>query len=180
VSEHDAKKPSSRAPEPHADGDARAVDGAAESRVRFEARTFEALGARELHDALALRQRVFVIEQACLYLDVDGNDPGAEHVLGWEGERLVAYARVLPPGVRFEVPTIGRVVVAPEARGRGLARALMLETLAVIERRLARSDVALSAQAHLEGFYASLGFVRQSETYDEDGIPHVDMRRTGR
>jgi ElaA protein len=148
--------------------------------VRFEVRAFDALDARALHDALALRQRVFVMEQACLYLDVDGNDPVAAHVLGWEGAQLVAYARVLPPGARFDVPTIGRVVVATEARGRGLARALMRETIVAVERVHPRSPIALSAQAHLEDFYASLGFVRESETYEEDGIPHVDMRRVSR
>jgi ElaA protein len=145
--------------------------------VRFELRAFDDLSPRELHDALALRQRVFVVEQACLYQDVDGKDPNALHLLGRdETSALVAYARILPPGARFDVAAIGRVVVAPEHRGQGLARTLMLEAI-----RIARDHhgprVALSAQAHLEAFYASLGFVRVGDVYDEDGIPHVDMRR---
>lgn len=147
--------------------------------VRFATHALDALTPRALHDALALRQRVFVIEQDCLYLDVDGKDVDALHVLGHAHETLVAYARVLPPGARFEVASIGRVVVAPEARGRGVARALMRETIAAAEA-LHGERLALAAQAHLEGFYASLGFVRAGDAYDEDGIPHVDMRRAPR
>jgi ElaA protein len=145
--------------------------------LKFDLRAFDELAPRELHDALALRQRVFVVEQACVYQDVDGKDPNALHLLGRdEHGALVAYARILPPGVRFDVAAIGRVVIAPERRGEGLARTLMLEAI-----RVARDHhgprVALSAQAHLEAFYASLGFVRVGDEYDEDGIPHVDMRR---
>lgn len=144
--------------------------------MEVDVRTFDALTARELHDALALRQRVFVVEQACVYQDVDGKDPSALHLLARDGEELVAYARILPPGARFDVAAIGRVVVAPERRGEGLARALMIEAI-----RIAREHhgprVALSAQEHLEAFYASVGFVRVGDVYDEDGIPHVDMRR---
>jgi ElaA protein len=132
---------------------------------------------RELHDLLALRARVFVVEQACIYLDVDGRDPIAHHVLGFEDDVLVAYARVLPAGTRFDVPAIGRVVVAPEVRGRGLARALMHEAIEAARALHGEVPLALAAQAHLEGFYASLGFVREGDAYDEDGIPHVDMRR---
>lgn len=145
--------------------------------VKLDTFAFDDLTPRQLHDALALRQRVFVVEQACVYQDVDGKDPNALHLLGRnETATLVAYARILPPGARFDVAAIGRVVVAPEHRGQGLARALMLEAI-----RIARDHhgprVALSAQAHLEAFYASLGFVRVGDVYDEDGIPHVDMRR---
>lgn len=144
--------------------------------LRFRRRSFDALTVRELHDALALRSRVFVVEQDCVYLDVDGRDLVAEHVLGFEGDALVAYARVLPAGGRFDVPSIGRVVVAPEVRGHGHARALMLESMEVSRARHGEGALAVAAQAHLETFYASLGFVRTGDTYDEDGIAHVDMR----
>ena len=144
--------------------------------MEVDVRPFDALTPRELHDAFALRQRVFVVEQACIYQDVDGKDPIALHLLARDGEELVAYARILPPGARFDVAAIGRVVVAPERRGEGLARRLMIEAI-----RIAREHhgprVALSAQAHLEAFYTSVGFVRVGDVYDEDGIPHVDMRR---
>lgn len=145
--------------------------------LRWVERELSELSPYALYDVLALRQRVFVVEQRCAYLDADGKDPIARHVLGWDGDRLVAYARVLPAGARFAETSIGRVIVAPEARGRGLARALMGRAIASIEAREGRVAIALSAQAHLERFYASLGFVRTGEPYDEDGIPHVDMRR---
>jgi len=142
--------------------------------IRFACLPFSALTPAQLHDALALRAAVFVVEQACLYQDVDGLDPAAEHLLAESGA-LVAYARILPPGTRFDVTSIGRVVVARQARGTGLGRRLVEEAIAAIERG-GRVPIALSAQAHLERFYASFGFV-PGERYDEDGIPHVAMRR---
>lgn len=145
--------------------------------IRFDEHAFSALTPDALYAALALRQRVFVVEQRCVYLDADGRDAVARHLLGWERERLVAYARVLPPGGRFVEHAIGRVVVAPEARGRGIARALMERAIASIRSTHGEVPIALSAQAHLERFYASLGFEPASDVYDEDGIAHVDMRR---
>jgi ElaA protein len=135
---------------------------------------FDALGGREVHDLLALRSAVFVVEQACVYLDPDGADPGALHLLAHQlaedGGRLVGALRILAPA------RIGRVVVAPEARGAGLARRMM--TLAL--SHLAGAEVALSSQAHLAGFYASFGFVAVGPVHDEDGIPHVEMRLSAR
>lgn len=134
---------------------------------------FEQLSPRRLHEVFRLRAAVFVVEQACLYEDIDGLDPAAEHVLFEDDEGLAGYARILPAGTRFPEPSIGRVVVAPRVRGKGLGRRLME---AAIARAEAHGALALSAQAHLEAFYASLGFVA-GERYDEDGIPHVAMRR---
>ncbi|WP_053236232.1 GNAT family N-acetyltransferase [Sandaracinus amylolyticus] len=144
--------------------------------TRFEELAWDQLSAHALYEALALRQRVFVVEQDCVYLDADGKDRIARHLFAWEGAQLVAYARLLPEGARFAERSIGRVVVAPEARGRGLARTLMERAIASIREAHGPVPIALSAQAHLERFYASLGFARTSAVYDEDGIPHVDMR----
>ncbi|MDQ3034737.1 MAG: GNAT family N-acetyltransferase [Myxococcota bacterium] len=145
--------------------------------MRFEERAFEALSPQALYDVLALRQRVFVIEQRCFYEDADGKDPSALHVLGRQGARLVAYARILPEGARFAERSIGRVVVVPEARGRGIARALMERAIASIREAYGEVPIALAAQSHLQAFYGSVGFERRGAEYDEDGIPHVDMRR---
>lgn len=145
--------------------------------VRFEELSLDELSPRALYEVLALRQRVFVVEQDCAYLDADGLDHVARHLLAWEDDRLVAYARLLPPGLRFVERAIGRVVVAPAARGRGLARELMERAIASIRAAHGDVPIALAAQAHLEPFYASLGFERTGDQYDEDGIPHVDMRR---
>lgn len=140
---------------------------------------FDALSGRDVHDLLALRQQIFVVEQACLYVDADGLDPGAHHLLVRDARRgeLIAALRVLGPGARFAERSIGRVVVRASARGTGLGRALMHEALRCIEASAGRVAIRLAAQAHLEGFYGSLGFVRDSEVFDEDGIPHIEMLR---
>jgi ElaA protein len=137
------------------------------------------LDVATLYDVLALRSAVFVVEQECAYQDIDGLDlaEGTVHVLGQEAGGIAAYARVLAPDDDHPTPRIGRVIVAPEARGQQLARPLMRQALAACERRWPGEAVELGAQAHLTGFYASLGFEAVSEPYDEDGIPHVWMRR---
>ncbi len=136
------------------------------------------LDARTLYDVLALRAEVFVVEQECAYQDVDGLDllEGTRHLLGRDQEGVAAYARMLAPG-EHPTPRIGRVIVAPRARGRHLARDLMTRALAVCAAHWPGEAVELGAQAHLRELYGSLGFVAQGEPYVEDGIPHVWMRR---
>ncbi|MDB4943941.1 MAG: acetyltransferase [Labilithrix sp.] len=135
---------------------------------------FDALTARELYAISVLRQRVFVVEQTCVYLDADGLDLASRHV--WaatpSGE-VHGYLRIVPAGVRFAETSIGRVVTAPEVRGTGLGKKLMKRGLAEI----GPEDVRISAQAHLVAFYGELGFASASEPYDEDGISHVEMLR---
>lgn len=145
--------------------------------MRWKIAAFDALAPRELHDLLALRQHVFVIEQACLFAEIDGLDPRARHVLGFRGETLLACARLLPAGVKMRARSIGRVATARAARGTGLGRAVMTRALATLLADDAAAPVELSAQAHLESFYRSLGFRPFGAPYDEDGIAHVDMRR---
>jgi ElaA protein len=136
---------------------------------------FDELGVRALYDALALRCRVFVLEQGP-YLDPDGLDADAWHLLGRDaGGALVAYLRVVDPGVKFDEPSIGRVVTAPEVRGSGLGRLLMREGLARCAGVWPGRAVRISAQARLANFYAALGFEAVSEPYLEDEIPHVQM-----
>ncbi len=139
---------------------------------------FEDLGVHELYDALALRSRVFVLEQGP-YQDADGLDPDAWHLLGRDsGGALIAYLRVVDPGRKYEEPSIGRVVVAPEARGRTLGRALMQEGIARCRAAWPGRGIRISAQARLERFYRSLGFELVGAEYLEDGIPHIEMLRS--
>lgn len=139
---------------------------------------FDALSADALYQALQLRAAVFVVEQSCAYLDADGKDREALHLFGRAGDgALLAYCRLLPAGLAFALPSIGRVVVAPPGRGRGLAHLLMDEALAQCARLWPGSALMLGAQQHLAGFYAAHGFAIVSDPYLEDGIPHVDMRR---
>lgn len=136
---------------------------------------FDDLGVHALYDALALRCRVFVLEQGP-YLDPDGIDPHAWHLLGRdEAGALVAYLRAVDPGLKCDEPSIGRVITAPEARGRGAGRELMREGLRRCAQAWPGRAVRISAQAHLQRFYGGLGFETVSEPYLEDDIPHVQM-----
>jgi ElaA protein len=141
---------------------------------------FADLGVDNLYDALQLRCRVFVLEQGP-YLDPDGADRAAWHLLGRDaGGALVAYLRVADPGVKFDDPSIGRVITAAESRGTGLGRALMAEGVAGCARCWPGRAVRISAQAHLERFYNGFGFERVGDEYPEDNIAHVQMLRPGR
>lgn len=145
--------------------------------LSFDWLPFDRLSGREVHDVLQLRQRVFVVEQTCAYLDADGADPQCWHGLGRQGDQLVATARLVPPGLKYVEPAIGRVVTAPEARKSGVGRALMVSAIAQVKRSFPGQDIRLGAQRYLEKFYASLGFEVDGEPYDEDGIPHIEMVR---
>ncbi len=137
------------------------------------------LTAREVHDILQARSAVFVVEQACVFQDVDGADPECWHLFARRGGELAAYCRLAPAGLKFREPSIGRVITTAAARGTGMGRALMEEALRRAQALWPGSAVRIGAQLHLEKFYGSLGFARDSEPYDEDGIPHIEMLRQG-
>lgn len=136
---------------------------------------FAQLTVDELYDALALRCRVFILEQGP-YLDPDGLDRRAWHLLGRDdGGAAVAYLRLVDPGVKYAEPSIGRVCIGAEARGSGLGLALMREGLARARAAWPGQANRISAQAHLRRFYESLGYQAVGEPYSEDGIPHLQM-----
>ena len=136
---------------------------------------FAELGVDNLYDALALRCRVFILEQGP-YLDPDGIDRDAWHLLGRDGSGVLqAYLRVVDPGVKYAEPSIGRVITAPEARGAGLGRALFAQGVQRCEAAWPGQGIRISAQAHLEDLYGSYGFTRVGEPYLEDNIPHLEM-----
>lgn len=146
--------------------------------MRWTCVPFVELSVRQLHDALALRAEVFVVEQNCVFLDIDGLDPQCWHLLGHGDDgRLLAYARLIPPGLQALDALIGRVVTAPAARGSGAGRALMAQALAECARQWPGAAVTLHAQAHLARFYAGFGFEPVGAEYVEDGIPHLEMRK---
>ena len=138
---------------------------------------FEELGVDALYDALALRCRVFILEQGP-YLDPDGLDRQAFHLLGRDDAgALQAYLRVVDPGLKYAEPSIGRVITAPEVRGQGVGWALMREGVERCVQAWPRQGIRISAQAHLQLFYGALGFESVGDPYGEDGILHVQMLR---
>lgn len=144
--------------------------------MRWQVLPFSELTVAELYELLTLRQFVFVVEQTCPYLDCDGKDDRALHLLGRDGGgKLVAYARLFAPGASFAEAAIGRVVTHPSVRRTGAGRALMREAIAQTHAAFGQGPIRIGAQRYLERFYGSLGFEIASAPYDEDGIPHVEM-----
>jgi ElaA protein len=145
--------------------------------LQWEVKAFQKLGLSELYAVLQLRQNAFVVEQHCAYLDADGIDDQCQHVLGKHTDgTLLAYARVVPAGIRFEVPAIGRVITEQSIRKQGFGVPLMHVAIQACRQQYPGQAIGISAQAQLEKFYRSVGFVPTGEQYQEDGIPHISMR----
>lgn len=143
----------------------------------FCIKTFEELTLSELYEILRLRGEVFVVEQDCVYQDVDNKDSKALHVTGTKNGQIIAYARLFKAGDYFDQASIGRVVVKQSERMYGYGHILMKEAIQGIEKFYNTREIKISAQYYLEKFYASHGFVSVGETYLEDGIPHIAMIR---
>ena len=136
---------------------------------------FDDLTALELYKIMQLRNEVFVVEQNCVYQDADNKDLQGFHFLGWDNDKLVAYTRLLPPGLAFEEPSIGRVVTSPSVRKSGIGRELMIQSIDRIQKIYGELPIKIGAQLYLQKFYTSLGFVQTSDIYLEDNIEHIEM-----
>lgn len=145
--------------------------------MEIRIKTFEELTKEELYRILQLRAEVFVVEQECPYLDVDGLDQKAHHVLGYSPENICAYTRIFRSGDYFDDPSIGRVVVSSELRGKALGKKIMEASLKYIENHLEGTHTVISAQLYLTAFYKDMGFRPEGSEYLEDDIPHIRMRR---
>jgi ElaA protein len=149
--------------------------------IEWQRSSFAELTSAQLYEVLAQRQQVFILEQTCLYPDMDGLDLEAHHLLGWRienGKReLAAYLRILAPGAKYTEMSIGRVLTTPAARGSGAGRELLARGIEYAEHLHPGHRIKIGAQAYLEQFYQSFGFCTISEPYDEDGIMHIDMLR---
>lgn len=143
--------------------------------LQWQTTAFTDLTNTELYALLRLRQEVFVVEQRSIYLDLDGMDLDAFHMLCLEGDELVAYQRLLQPGLSYAESAMGRIVVCRRARGRDLGRELVRRGIAHNLERWPGQDIRINAQSYLRAFYEGLGFTVASDEYDEDGIPHVEM-----
>jgi ElaA protein len=146
-------------------------------KLQFKIKRFNELSGLETYNVLQLRSEVFVVEQNCVYQDVDGKDEKAMHVLGTIGETIVAYARIFKKNDYFENASIGRVVVSDKFRGHKFGQELMQEAITGVEHHFGFQPITISAQLYLKKFYESLGFHQVSETYLEDGIEHIEMLR---
>jgi ElaA protein len=137
------------------------------------------LGKEQLYALLKLRSDVFVVEQKCAYPDLDGQDLDGDthHLMGWEDDQLMAYLRLLDPESQGGDVVIGRVIIAPQGRGKGLGHTMMEHALEQAAKHWPQVPIYLSAQAHLQGYYGKYGFVVVGEEYLEDDIPHIGMRR---
>lgn len=145
--------------------------------LRWEWKRFNDLTADEVYTILCVRQQVFVLEQECLYLDADGKDRQSFHLMGFDGDELVAYARILDAGVSYEEVSMGRILTTEKVRGKGAGMELMEEGLKRIEEHYGNVPVRISAQTYLLDFYKKFGFRSTGKEYLEDEIPHTEMLR---
>lgn len=140
-------------------------------------KTFASLSPFEVYAILQLRNEVFVVEQACVFQDADDKDQESYHLMGYSGGKLVAYTRLVPPGVIYDDVSIGRVVTSPTARRSGAGRELMKNSIAHCYTLFGKRPIRIGAQLYLKAFYESFGFHQTSDVHFEDGIEHIYMRK---
>ena len=143
--------------------------------IQWILKKFDELSPYELYALLQLRNEVFVVEQNCIFQDADEKDQLSFHLLGYCNNKLIAYTRIVPPGITYEQASIGRVVTSPSVRGNGMGRQLMQQSIAALYNLFGRQTIKIGAQFYLKKFYESLGFQQASNIYFEDGIEHIYM-----
>jgi ElaA protein len=146
------------------------------NKLRWDTKHFNDLTPFGLYAVMRLRNEVFVVEQNCVFQDADNKDQSCFHLLGYIGNDLAAYARLVPAGITYEGKiSIGRVITSPAYRQMGAGKALMIEAIENCYRLFGKQPIKMGAQLYLKNFYESFGFIQTSEVYDEDGIPHIEM-----
>lgn len=144
--------------------------------IKWDLLAFDELTTQQLYDILQLRAEVFVVEQDCVYQDVDGYDQVAHHLMSYQNGVLVAYVRIIPVGVKYaDAASIGRVITHSSVRKSGYGKELMHQAIKSLQTLYGKVDIKISAQCYLDKFYKSFGFVTQGESYLEDDIPHQLM-----
>ena len=143
--------------------------------VTWVLKKFDDLAPHELYAIMQLRNEVFAVEQQCIYQDADNKDQPSFHFMGWLEDKLVAYTRLLPPGVAYKEPSIGRVVTSPSARRSGIGRELMKRSIEEVYILYGTLPIKIGAQLYLQNFYSSFGFHQTSAIYLEDNIEHIEM-----
>ena len=146
--------------------------------IHITTKKFNALTTQELYNILQLRSEVFVVEQDCVYQDIDGEDQKALHIFGYKNDKIVAYTRIFKAGDYFEEASIGRVVVAQQERKFKYGYDIMKASINAIKTHYNDTIIRISAQVYLKQFYNNLGFIEDGEDYLEDGIPHINMLKS--
>ena len=148
--------------------------------LTWTCKVFENLTPGELYNILQLRSEIFVVEQNCVFLDMDNKDQSSVHLMGWQQNKLLAYARILPAGISYVESSIGRIVVSPMSRRTGIGRPLLIQSIETLYRLYGKVDIKIGAQLYLKKFYESFGFIQSGEIYMEDGIQHIEMILTSK
>lgn len=144
--------------------------------LHWQCLPFDQLSVHQLYQIYAARNAVFVVEQNCVYQDIDHKDPLSHHLMAWDSQQqLAAYLRIVPPGLSFAEASLGRVLSSASWRGSGIGRELLMRGITALREIYPQAAIRIGAQAYLEKFYGSFGFVQVSELYLEDDIPHIDM-----
>ena len=143
--------------------------------TEWKYKKFSELSPFDLYNILQLRSEVFVVEQNCVFLDMDNIDQECFHLMGYKDNKLVAYARIVPPGKVYKEPSIGRVVTSSSVRREGLGKQLMQESIKLVYQLHGNVSIKIGAQFYLKKFYSSLGFRQVGDLYLEDGIEHIYM-----
>ena len=145
--------------------------------LTWQLKHFKELSGTELYAIMRVRQEVFIVEQNCPYLDADGKDIYCQHLIGYADGEIAAYARIVPPHVSYNEPSIGRVITTAKFRTGGYGKLLMQKAITETINAYGAVDIRIGAQLYLKKFYESFGFIQQGDVYDEDGIDHIIMLR---
>ena len=148
-----------------------------DDKLTWTLKSFDDLSNDELYQILRLRSEVFILEQQCFFQDMDNKDQLCGHLMGWSAKGLMAVSRVVPPGMSYSFPSIGRVVVSPLGRGKGYGVELLHQSIQCVENIYGKVEIRIGAQLYLKKFYENFHFFQSSEIYLEDGIEHIEMTR---
>jgi ElaA protein len=143
--------------------------------IQWVCKKFEELNPYELYSILQLRSQVFVVEQRCIFQDADNKDQLCHHVMCTEGDKLVAYARIVPPGISYVETSIGRIVSSPSERRTGIGKIVVQQSIAMAQALHGKGPIRIGAQLYLKKFYESFGFIQSGDIYIEDDIQHIEM-----
>ena len=147
------------------------------NNYKVSVKSFDSLTPFELYAIMRLRNEVFVVEQNCVFQDADNKDQDCHHLMLTDQDFLVAYSRLVPPGISYDEMSIGRVISSPKYRNTGAGKLLMQKSIEACYDLFGKASIKIGAQLYLKNFYESFGFVQTSDVYDEDGIDHIEMAK---